>query len=331
MLLAPLTAAALACHEALARVLRARPAARTALLTTSGAAATAATVALGACAARPAPAGGPTPRPTIEAGAAEGGTGARPAPALPAAFAWSVGTHRGILESELTVQRDGDAAREVVRTRAVVRGTVGERPAGGGARPLTGVVDSLVVQAGARVLGDSTATADAQVTTGVRFRGVVDARAVRLDPESGVETRCGTPSGGAALAALGAARERFPRLAATLAVGARWRDTTVTATCAGPALVIVTTESRYEVAGVEADGTVRVTRRSTSTLRGAGTAGARPVQVHGTGSASWRYAVDPAAGDVRRGEGESRTTLAVTVAGVTERYTQAVRGRLEAR
>jgi hypothetical protein len=151
---------------------------------------------------------------------------------------------------------------------------------------------------------------------------------VRLDPESGVDVRCTSPAGGAALAALGAARESFPRIPASLAAGARWRDTTVTATCAGPALVIVQTEWRYEVAGAEGDGTVRVARRGTSTLRGSGTAGVRPVQVSGTGTSAWRYAVDPARGVVVSGDGESRSALTVAVSGATQRFTQTVRARL---
>jgi hypothetical protein len=248
--------------------------------------------------------------------------------ALPATFAWAPGAHRAVVESEATVERGGDPARETVRTRAVVTTTLAPA-ATGSARTITGQVDSLVVAAGGRVTGDTAAAArggaPATVTTAVRFRGVADARAVRLDPESGVDVRCTSPAGGAALAALGAARESLPRIAATLAAGARWRDTTVTATCAGPALVVVQTEWRYEVTGADGDGTVRVARRGTSTLRGAGTAGVRPVQVTGTGSASWRYAVDPVRGAVVRGDGESQSAITVTVSGAPQRFTQAVR------
>ena len=67
---------------------------------------------------------------------------------------------------------------------------------------------------------------------------------------------------------------------------------------------------------------------STSTLRGSGTAGMRPVQVEGTGSATWRYRVDPAAGDVREGEGESRTVLTVRVGGEATRFVQEGRTRI---
>lgn len=289
-------------------------------------------LAAAACARRaPMPAGGPVPgETTAPAGAGRGGAGR--APALPAAFAWSPGAHRVVVESEATVEREGDPARETVRSRAVVQASLATG-ATGSARTITGQVDSLVVQAGARVTGDTAAArgeVPPTVTTGVRFRGVADARAVRLDPESGVEVRCTSPAGGAALAALAAARDGFPRIVGTLAAGARWRDTTVTASCAGPALVVVQTEWRYEVTGAEGDGTVRVVRRGTSTLRGTGAAGVRPVQVTGTGSASWRYAVDPVRGAVVSGDGESRSAITVSIGGTAERFAQTVRTTLAA-
>lgn len=287
-----------------------------------------AALAVAGCARRPVDTGATPVGPEPAAPAPSAPT--RPA-ARPTTFAWAVGARRGVVETEVAVTRDGaPGERETVRTRAALAFTVGAAAPATGARPLVGTVDSLVVRAGARVRGDtSTAPGDgADVTTGVRFRGLLAARAVRLDPDSGVDARCATREGAAALAALAAARERFPRLAASLVAGARWRDTTVTATCAGPALVIVQTESRYEVAGVEGDGTVRVTRRSTSTLRGTGTAGVRPVQVTGTGSASWRYRVDPGAGDLVEGDGESRTALAVSVAGSATRFVQEARTRV---
>jgi hypothetical protein len=239
------------------------------------------------------------------------------------------------VHTEATIEPEGatpgsPAWREVVVSRAVVRAALtAPTSAASGALTLAGVVDSFVVRASGRVAGTDSAGAPAAATpretllaASVRFRGAVDPRAVRLDPEAGVEVRCTAPAGAATLSALAAARDLFPRLPATLAAGARWRDTVVTATCAGPVLVIVQTESRYEVSGADRAGGVRVVRRSTSTLRGSGSAAGRPVQVAGSGGADWSWQVDPGSGRVAEGSGTGRLRLAVTAGGSTQRFVQ---------
>jgi hypothetical protein len=114
------------------------------------------------------------------------------------------------------------------------------------------------------------------------------------------------------------------------APGARWRDTTVSARCAGPVLVVVQTVSRYEAAA-GAGGRLAVVRRSASTLRGRGAAGVRPVLVAGSGEAELRYELDPARGLVAGAAGEGRTALTVTVAGAAQRFAQRTRTALAAR
>jgi hypothetical protein len=68
-----------------------------------------------------------------------------------------------------------------------------------------------------------------------------------------------------------------------------------------------------------------VVRRSSSTFRGQGAAGVRPVAVAGAGTGEARYLMDAARGTVASGSGETRTTLTVTVAGAAQRFTQRAR------
>ena len=214
---------------------------------------------------------------------------------------------------------------EQVRTAVFLTDTL--TPTAGGVRA-SGTVDSVVVEASARVRGAAGAAAappEPRVPP-FAYDGSTTGRGVRVDPAAGaaVELRCAAPTGGAALAALAAVREVLPRVPEGAAPGARWRDTTVTARCAGPVLLVVQTVSRYD-AESDADGLLAVVRRSATTLRGQGAAGVRPVTVAGTGQAELRYRLDPASGRLAGGVGEGRTTLTVTVAGAAQRFQQRTR------
>ena len=210
-----------------------------------------------------------------------------------------------------------------------------------------GVVDSLVVDASGRVRGDSAAPAAGAAPTSTSppaaparpllsrlpYRAASDARGVRVEADApGTDLRCTAPTGATTLEALGAVRAAIPRLPAGLAAGARWRDTSVTASCAGPVLLVAQTISQYaSAADPAALGRLRVTRQSTTTARGQGAAGVRPVSVVATGTARAVYTLDPARGALVDGSGQGQTTVTVTIAGVAQRFTQDTRTQITVR
>ena len=197
-----------------------------------------------------------------------------------------------------------------------------------GSARAVGMVEALEVAASARVQG----AAGPPPFAPFGYQGFSDARGVRADPApgSGADLRCTAPAGATTLGALAAVRETLPRVPAGAGPGARWRDTTVSAACAGPVLLVVQTASRYEAEAGEG-GALAVVRRSTTTMRGQGAAGVRPVAVAGAGSGETRYLLDAARGGVLSAAGESRTTLTVTVAGASRRFTQRARTQVAAR
>jgi hypothetical protein len=221
----------------------------------------------------------------------------------------------------------GGDAPERVRTVVALADTVSAGGTRGAARA-AGIVEAFAAEASTRVQG----VAAPPPFTPFAYRAFSDAGGVRAEPVpgAGVDLRCAAPGGPAALATLAAVRETLPRVPADAAPGARWRDTTVSATCAGPVLLVVQTASQYEAATGEG-GALAVVRRSTTTLRGQGAAGVRPVSVAGTGSGETRYLLDPARGTLLSALGESRTTLALTVAGASRRLTQHARTQVTPR
>jgi len=271
----------------------------------------------------------PSPEPLPPAGTpASGGVNA-PAgvPGRAAAFTWAPApvVRRLEVRTDVEVVRDdaGAAGESPERVRTVVRlaDTV-MAGAGPGSARAAGVVEALEVAASARVQG----AAGAPPFAPFGYQAFSDARGVRADPApgTGVDLRCTAPAGATALGALAAVRETLPRVPAGAAPGARWRDTTVSAACAGPVLLVVQTASRYEAQAGEG-GALAVVRRSSSTFRGQGAAGVRPVAVAGAGTGEARYLMDAARGTVASGSGETRTTLTVTVAGAAQRFTQRAR------
>ncbi len=302
--------------------------------------------------------GGGTPAPSVAPVPAD-----VPAPAAPASapvsgatrFTWGAAERRIEVHTDALVTRDvptatGAAAAapdgEHVVSTAYLTAVFAPSDAPG-ATVLRGTVDSLVVSASDRVRGTgsvSTASPAANAApagaatsttllTAFAYRGASDARGVRVEAaDPGTDLRCTAPAGAASLGALAAIREALPRIPAGLAPGVRWRDTTVSASCAGPVILVAQTIARYESAADPATpGRIRVTRQSATTARGQGTAGIRPMSVVASGSARAVYALDPARGQLVDGGGEGRTVVTVTVAGVAQRFTQQTRTQLVVR
>ncbi|MGZ8413579.1 MAG: hypothetical protein ACXWZS_09375 [Gemmatirosa sp.] len=277
---------------------------------------------LAACAGRaPAPAPAPTPR--------------APAPAAPATdaatawrFAWSTTAQTFAVRTEADVERTGGGGSERERVESAAQVTLAVQTAGAnGTRAVAGRVDSLRVRASERVAGTAATAPPAAM---VPVRGAVSARgAVRLDVASTAAVGgCATPAGAQAITALAIAREALPRIPAALTVGARWRDTLATGSCAGPLPVAVQSIAAYEVEG--RDGALlRVRRRTTSALRGQGYAGGQSVRITGSGTADATLLLDPERGALRSVTGEGRTTMSMTFGTATHAFEQRTRLRVE--
>lgn len=312
---------------------------------------------------------GRTPPPDAPATPVDAPAAARPIPAPVVGgatrFTWSAGERKVEVHTDALVTRDGPTlpgtagaapGGEHVLSTAYLTAVLGpaESP---GATDIRGTVDSLVVSASGRVRGDTASTAGAPTAgaptgeaptsggtppggattastllTGFRYHAASDARGVRVEAADPADLRCTASAGAASLSAMAAVREALPRIPADLAPGSHWRDTTVTASCAGPVLLVAQTVARYEsAADPAAPGRLRVTRQSTTTARGQGSAGVRPMSVVATGTARTVYALDPARGQLVDGTGEGRTIVTVTVAGVAQRFTQQTRTQLVVR
>jgi hypothetical protein len=232
-------------------------------------------------------------------------------------FTYAPGTYHYEVRTDASVELAGTRERESVGTVAHLAYTVA-RDARGVA--IAGQVDSVAVQASARVAGDVTARPSAPV----RFRGTVDptppragqtARGAALELVGG-GPRCTLPEGAVQAAALAAAREAVVRVPASIAVGTQWRDSTTAPGCSGEIATAVTVVSRYEVVGqATVDGTpaARLRRETSVTVRGQGFARGQPVVVTGTGAGSGSVYVDAAGGRVLGGESETRSTVRVIV------------------
>jgi hypothetical protein len=255
------------------------------------------------------------------------------------AFTWASAARRLEVVTEAEIVPDGaagDAAGgappaappppERVRTVVRLADSLQAGAAPGSVRAV-GVVEAYEVSATGRVQGSG-----APPFAPLPYVALSDARGVRADPApgAGVDLRCSAPTGAAALGALAAVRETLPRVPARVASGARWRDTTVSAACAGPALVVVQTASTYEARSGGRPGALVVVRRSVATLRGQGAAGVRPVAVTGRSAGEARYELDAASGALAGAEATTRTVLTVTVAGAAQRFVQRASTRVSA-
>lgn len=237
---------------------------------------------------------------------------------LPGAAAYDVRSDATI---EMTAGPAAERGKETTATSARVSYELA--PAGRG-MAVTGEVAGLAVQAPERITGGATAPA-----APVRFRGTIDPRGPRLDVD-GAAFGCASPAGAAQIVALSAARETVLRVPATVAVGTRWRDTVSTIACRGPIPATVTSSAQYEVTAVEG-ARVRLRRETTLSMQGRGIAAGRTVSVSGTGSGSATLELDVARGRLARMDGESRSTVTVTLPDGPRQFTQTVRTQVRAR
>lgn len=285
-----------------------------------------------ACASRPEPGSVPAPAPAPSP-APRTGDVARPGTTVagvetradrrPTATSWRFAWGTGARSYEVTVEAAlEDAAREQERvvTRAIITSaleTVGRGVA------VRGTVDSLTVDASARVAGESAAPA----WEPVRFTGTSDSRGVRIEAaDPGAELRCATPIA----AAVAMARAILPRVpAATLSVGTRWQDSSSVESCRSLVPTTTRTVHRYEVVSAEYtdDGAevLRVRRRSSTAVRGQGLARGRPTSVVGAGEGEATLLLAPTDGRLVAIDGETRTTLTVTLPEGARSFTQVAR------
>lgn len=275
------------------------------------------TAALAACGGgiTPTPTPGPTPT-SAPAAPVAAPPAATPAVAAATRFAYAPGSAAYDVRTESTIELtsgpDAERGRETVSASGQVSYMIAPSTRG---VALAGEVQGFAVQASARVNGGS---ADPPVT--VRFRGAIDARGATLDRD-GASSGCGSPVGAAEVAALTAARETVVRIPTPVAVGTRWRDSAVVATCRSQLPATVTTVARYEVTAIDGQR-VTVRRQGTMSVHGQGIAGGRSVSMNGAGTDETTYQLDAAQGRLVRGDGETRSTITVALPDGARQFTQ---------
>lgn len=266
----------------------------------------------------PAPETAPTPAPPVATPVP-----ATPEPVVPSdaaltRFAYAPGTAGYDVRTESTIELAGTRERETVATAARVTYTVVREARGA---VVTGQVDSIAVQASARVTGGA---GDTRLRAPVRFRGTVDAptrsggAAARTPPIALVDgaPRCALPDGSMQATALAAARETVIRIPPSIPVGGEWRDSVTTPGCSGAIPTTVTTVSRYEIVGqttVDGVRAVRVRRSTSTAVQGQGITRGSQVGVTGSGSGEGSLVLDPIGGRLLSADGETRGTVRVTV------------------
>ena len=266
----------------------------------------------------PPPAATPAATPTPSAPTAT------PAPAasrfvfLPGAAAYDVRSDASI---EMTSGPEAERGRERTTTAARVTYELADAPRG--AVAVTGQVDALSTQASARIGGNPPAP-----PTPVRFRGAIDGRGARIEAEGAV-FGCGGPPGLAQDAALGAARATMLRVPTAIFVAARWRDSVTVTTCRGPVPTTLTSVARYEVTGIDGSR-VQVRRETAVRLRGQAIAGGRNVTVSGSGGGTATLELDATTGRLTRVDGDTRTTLTVTLPDGPREFTEQLRTEVRA-
>lgn len=264
---------------------------------------------------------GPSLEPRTAPGPAAPATPA--APAAPA-FTWAAtgqGAYQVTSRAAITVAEEPGEARDSVTTTALVRLALVDGR-------ITGAVDSLHVQAGARV------PAVPPPPLPVRFTGTLrDGRATLAatpavtpaPPAPGTVAPGAPPCAAADDAALMAARELFPTIPAGATVGSRWADTVRTASCRGGLRLDVTAAHRYTVvAHTVRDGrpALRVERLTELLVQGAGEQAREAVAVTGRGTGRATLHLAPAPGRLLDATGEATLELAFTGAGRTQRVVQ---------
>ena len=268
----------------------------------------AAALSLAACGSGLHPSSEPRPQPAA----------ATPAPV--ASFAYSPGTVRARLDSRATIRVEGDTTPpDTAVTELYVTLVLGE---GAGARPLIGVVDSVLAGGGGRPV------AMLPVPAPLRFEGTVEGGAVRVPRPAATATDCSSPAG----SILAIARELLPTLPPDLSTGRQWTETVATTSCRGGVVLTTTAVHEYRVAGAAGAGApVRITRSTRYRLAGNGSQAGEPVTAVGQGSGTGELLVAPVAGRLLGLTTHSTIDITFTGGGRTQHVVQDGRQELQLR
>lgn len=274
------------------------------------------TLGVAACGGGLTPTPAPSPAPTNRPATTTTSTPATPAATAATRFAYTVGTASYDVRTESSVELTSGPETERGKESITAAGqvTYAVTPNARGVA-VAGEVQGFASQASARVNGGP---ADPPAT--VRFRGTVDARGVAVDRD-GASSGCTTPMGAAEAAAITVARETIIGVPNPIAVGARWRDSSVVATCRSQLPATVTTVARYEITSIDGNR-VKVRRQGTTSVRGQGIAGGRSVSLSGAGTDEITYEMDAERGRLVRGDGDSRSTITVSLPDGARQFTQ---------
>ena len=254
----------------------------------------------------PAPAPTPTPTPTPAAGAPP----VAPPPAPEArswAFRYAPGIRRYEVVSEATIETQADTAPQSAPVRTLTFVTLRLDPAPDGGLAVSASIDSSSL-----TLDPAIPAPDSMRATRATFQATISPTGQLVSPP-GADSAVGTCNPADPLIAT--ARALIVSTPPVLDVGARWSDTASTTVCNGGVPVTTGTVRDYEVEGLEPlNGTpaVRVRRRETFTLAGAGTLRGQPLSVTGRGTSEGTLYFDPAAGVYLGGTDTSEAQLTVS-------------------
>lgn len=246
-------------------------------------------------------------------------------PARMARTTWQVTTRARISASgETRGDVRGDARSETrsassIDSRALVSWTL-ER-AGNGALRGTGQVDSFTVRStldsvsnsASSSMNRSTNTPTNNAANNNRPPGlllldaVVDSVSHRVVTRPLLPNECDRPE----LSAVALAKEVLVRIPDGLAVGDRWRDSTVSLVCRIGVPITIHTVAQSVVERLDQDRLL-INRTITGTLDGKGGSAFRGFELTGTSSGTQRLRVHPASGVLETIEGTSTLTLQVT-------------------
>ena len=221
-------------------------------------------------------------------------------------FRYTPGTRRYTVHTKATIELASDtAAPQRVPVETTTRFTLTLVPRAERALALSGSVDSFTVSRGVGI-PEPEAPTEARARFSATLSPTGQVSAFEGPPVEGCDSPI--PS------LLAQARELLIAVPASLAVGARWRDTTAVGTCRGEIPVTTRAIREYLVEGPDSLAgapAIRVRRTSTMTLGGSGTQGGEPVSVAGTGRGITTLYLSPTVGTLLGAAGTSRVTLTV--------------------
>jgi hypothetical protein len=268
--------------------------------------AAAACVGLLACAPPGVPPSGPAPAPAPAAGAPP--VASAPAPeARSWTFRYAPGIRRYEVLSEATIEMKSDTAPQSAPIRTLTLVTLRLDPA-----PDGGITVNASVDSSSLTLGGAIPAPDSTLATRATFQATISSTGQIVSPPAS------TAESGACNPAdplVATARALIVGTPPVLDSGARWSDSASTTVCNGSVPVTTGAVRDYEVEGRETlNGTpaIRVRRRETFTLAGAGTVHGQPLSVTGRGTAEGTLYFDPAAGVYLGGTETSESTLTVS-------------------